>query len=290
MTGRSLTCPACREMTTSRPLCPTCLAKAASTYVHVSGAGHGRYRPELFGLLQQLEPRSFWFRARNRLIVWALRTYCPGLSSFLEVGCGTGFVLAAVRDAFPHVSLMGSELDTEGLEVARQRLPEVPLVQMDALEVTFSSAFGAIGVFDVLEHIESDEAVLRELRRAVTSDGALVATVPQHRRLWSAADEFAGHVRRYGRNELAAKLDATGWAPTRMTSFVSLPLPFFVASRLLRARRSEQYVFEREFTLPRAVDGSLDALMRAELGLLRHGVSFPVGASLLVVAKREPKL
>jgi len=289
MKAQSLTCPACHEATTSRPLCLACLAQAVSSYVHVSGAGHGHYRPELFALLEQLEPRSFWFRSRNRLIVWALRTYCPGLTSFLEVGCGTVFVLAAVRAAFPHVSLMGSELDAEGLEVARRRLPDVPLVRMDALEVPFSSAFGAVGVFDVLEHIESDEAVLRELRKAVTDDGVLVATVPQHRRLWSAADEFADHVRRYSRHELAAKLDATGWAPVRMTSFVSLPLPFFIASRLIRARRSERYVFEREFILPRAVDGSLDALMRGELGLIRRGVSFPLGASLLVIAKRRPE-
>jgi SAM-dependent methyltransferase len=256
--------------------------------VHVSGAGHGRYQSELFGLLEQLEPRSFWFRSRNRLIVWALSTYCPGLTSFLEVGCGTGFVLASVRAAFPNVALMGSELDVEGLEVARRRLRGVPLVQMDALDVPFSSAFGAVGVFDVLEHIDSDEAVLRQLRGAVTSNGALVATVPQHPWLWSAADEFAGHMRRYSRTELAAKLDAAGWAQVRMTSFVSLPLPFFIASRLLRARGGERYVFQREFTLPRGVDGSLDALMRAELDLIRRGLSFPLGASLLVVARRAP--
>jgi SAM-dependent methyltransferase len=207
------------------------------------------------------------------------------LPSFLEVGCGTGFVLAAVRAAFPDAALMGSELDVEGIEVARRRLPGVPLVQMDALEVPFSSAFASVGLFDVLEHIESDAAVLRQLRGAVTSDGILVATVPQHLRLWSAADEFAGHVRRYSRSELAAKLEAAGWAPVRMTSFVSLPLPLFIASRLLRARRSDRYVFEREFALPHAVDRSLDALMRGELELIKRGVSFPVGASLLVVAK-----
>jgi SAM-dependent methyltransferase len=289
MTAQPLACPACHEPTTSLPLCPACLAKAVSAYAHVSGARPGRYRPELFELLEQLEPRSFWFRSRNRLIIWALHTYCPGLRSFLEVGCGTGFVLAAVRAAFPGVSLMGSELAPEGLEVARRRLPDVPLVQMDALDVPLSAAFGAVGVFDVLEHIESDEAVLRELREAVTGEGVLVVTVPQHRRLWSAADEFAGHVRRYSRNELAAKLDAAGWSPVRMTSFVSLPLPFFIVSRLLRARSRDRYVFEREFTLPRGVDGSLDALMRGELSLIRRGVSFPLGASLLVVAKRGPK-
>lgn len=47
-----------------------------------------------FPALAGREAGSFWFRGRNRLIVWALRRYFPSARSFLEVGCGTGFVLA----------------------------------------------------------------------------------------------------------------------------------------------------------------------------------------------------
>ena len=39
-----------------------------------------------FSALAGLEERNFWFRARNRLIVWALGRYFPGAKRFLEAG------------------------------------------------------------------------------------------------------------------------------------------------------------------------------------------------------------
>ena len=58
-----------------------------------------------FRLLAEWEERSFWFRARNKLVVWALREHFPRARSFLEVGAGTGFVLQGIRRATPHLEL-----------------------------------------------------------------------------------------------------------------------------------------------------------------------------------------
>jgi SAM-dependent methyltransferase len=269
------------------PLCESCNAVARSSYVHVSGGGQGSYDAELFTILERVEPGSFWFRSRNRLIVWAMRRFFPEVSRFLEVGCGTGFVLAGIRRALPDLGLMGSELYTEGLAIARRRLPGVPLVQMDAPDIRFAGAFGVVGAFDVLEHIEADETVLQELGAAVLPRGGLLVTVPQHPRLWSAADDFAGHLRRYTRRELLAKARRAGWEPVRVTSFVSLPLPLFALSRMIGARSRATYEFEREFALPRALDRSLEGLMTAERAVINLGIPLRVGASLLLVARKD---
>ncbi len=62
-----------------------------------------------------------------------MRRHFPDANSLLELGCGTGFVLEALREAaFPGWRLVGSELYEEGLAVARRRLPDVELVQADA--------------------------------------------------------------------------------------------------------------------------------------------------------------
>jgi SAM-dependent methyltransferase len=254
--------------------------------VYLSGEGQGNYDDMLFALLERLESQSFWFRSRNEVIVWALRTYVGNATSFLEVGCGTGFVLAAIREQAPRLQVVGAELYAEGLEVARRRLPGVPLVQMSALEIPFSGSFDAVGAFDVLEHIEEDEAALREMRRAVRRGGGIVITVPQHPRLWSAADDFAGHARRYRRDELVAKVRRAGWEPVRVTSFVTLPLPLFVVFRAWGARDTNSYDLESELKLPRPVDRFLGGVMAVERALLTRGLSFPVGASLLLVARR----
>src|SRR5712691_5191111 len=96
-----------------------------------TNAERSGFDPALSAYLAELEPRSFWFRARNRLIVSAVRRYFPQARTLLEVGCGTGFVLAALQQAFPGLHLTGSELFREGLEIAQRRLPEVELIELD---------------------------------------------------------------------------------------------------------------------------------------------------------------
>jgi SAM-dependent methyltransferase len=279
-------CASCGRAVGTEPLCGACDERARSSYVRVSGEAQGSYDPGLFTILEKLEPRSFWFRSRNRLIAWALQRYFRTETPFLEVGCGTGYVLAGICEALPGLQVMGSELYTEGLDVARRRLVGVPLVQMDALDVRFVGAFGVVGAFDVVEHIQDDEAVLRGLGRAVRPGGGLVLTVPQHPLLWSAADEFAGHVRRYTRRELVATAAKAGWEPLRVTSFVSLPLPFLALSRRFSARTGATYDFEGELQLPGLIDRGLETAMGAERALITRGVSLPVGASLLFIARR----
>ena len=63
------------------------------------------FSAEYFTQLAKLEAGHFWFRSRNRLLIWALRRYFPHASSFLEIGCGTGFVLSGIRQEFPELML-----------------------------------------------------------------------------------------------------------------------------------------------------------------------------------------
>jgi SAM-dependent methyltransferase len=246
----------------------------------------GGYDAELFPVLEKLEARSFWFRARNKLILWALRQYFPNARDLLEIGCGTGFVLEAIRRGRPELDLVGAELFSSGLEIARRRLPDVPLLQLDARTMGLVEAVDVVAAFDVLEHIRDDEEVLEEAGRALRLGGGLVLTVPQHPWLWSAADDFAHHERRYRRNELVAKVEQAGMRVVRITSFVSFLLPLLAVSRLRGARDSATYEFEREFELARPLDRALELVLAAERGLIARGISFPAGGSLLVVAKK----
>ena len=111
-------------------------------------------------------------------------------------------------------------------------------------------------------------------------------TVPQHPWLWSAADEFGRHVRRYRRPELVAKLERAGFRVERATSFVSLLLPLMIASRRAHRRLDESYDPLAELRRGRRVDRALERVMDVEHLLIRAGVPLPVGGSLLVVATR----
>src|SRR5262249_5100894 len=150
-----------------------------------------------FDELASLEAASFWFRARNELILWALRTYAPETRRFLEIGCGTGFVLGAVRAAHPDAELVGTEIFGRGLTFAAGRVPGAELVQPEAGAIPFRGDFAAIGAFDALEHIDDDRRVIGEVVRALRPGGRFLVTVPQHPALWSSQDDAARHVRRY---------------------------------------------------------------------------------------------
>ncbi len=244
------------------------------------------FPPEAFGYLVEAEEGSFWFQARNRLIVWATKKYFPSATTFLEVGCGTGYVLKGLAESVPSLKLAGCELFEEGLLHARERLPDVPLSQADARDLPFHAEFDLAGAFDVLEHIDDDEAALASLHDALVPGGGLLLTVPQHPRLWSPADEYAEHQRRYTRTELCGKLERAGFKTLRVTSFVTLLLPLMVASRTRERHREIHYEPAAEHQEAQRLQRPLSAAMATELWLIRHGVPLPVGGSLLAVAVR----
>ncbi|HET9375365.1 MAG TPA: class I SAM-dependent methyltransferase, partial [Chthoniobacterales bacterium] len=227
------------------------------------------------------------FRSRNLLITWALRRYFAQASRFLEIGCGTGFVLSAIHREFPALDLSGSEIFAKGLAFAKQRLPGVDLFQMDACQIPFDSEFDVIGAFDVLEHIEDDETALGQMFQASRPGGGVIVTVPQHRFLWSRVDDYSCHKRRYGRKELTDKLARAGFTILRVTSFASFILPLMMFSRLKSKRSKAHFDPLAEYRIPRQLNRVLETVMALERSLIRGGVSFPAGGSLLAIAKRR---
>jgi SAM-dependent methyltransferase len=142
----------------------------------------------------------------------------------------------------------------------------------------------------VLEHIPEDEAVLSALARALKPGGILMATVPQHPFLWSTADDLAHHQRRYRRGELAAKCRAAGLEIVATTSFVTLPFPLMMASRIVewlkpRPKSLDQQIAD-EFTIPQWQNSLLTTLLAIEQRLREAGVPLPFGGSQVVVARR----
>jgi SAM-dependent methyltransferase len=71
-------------------------------------------------------------------------------------------------------------------------------------------AFPLVMAFEVLEHIEDDTAAMRQWGSWLAPGGTLLMSVPAHPRLWSAADEWAGHYRRYRKQDLVAVVQAAG--------------------------------------------------------------------------------
>ena len=268
-------CPACGHA-------PTCIDGFQAHAPDLALQNDG-FRVEHFDELAKFEERNFWFKSRNELIVWALKKYNPKGHSFLEIGCGTGFVLSGIAAKWPNLSLCGSEIFVAGFFHAAKRVPAAKLMQMDARKIPFFEEFDTIGVFDVLEHIREDTDVLLEIHGALKPGGSLLLTVPQHQWLWSASDEYACHVRRYSASALQARLKAAGFKIERSTSFVSFLLPMMLVSRL---KSRVKFDPSAELRIHPALNMFLFGIMRLESVLIRWGVNFPLGGSRLIVATK----
>jgi SAM-dependent methyltransferase len=291
--SRMKVCPSCRTRFESTDwTCPNCAARPA---FH---DGFACFAPEFAEInegspagvhhyFDALQERSFWFRGRRRIIQSLVACYCPAAKSFLEVGCGPGFVLAGLRTMLPEAKLVAAELYLHGLPYAARRVtPPAEFIQADCMALPYDAEFDAVGAFDVLEHVERDADALAAMRRVLRPGGIILLTVPQHPWLWSRVDEIDQHKRRYRRGELAARLRNTGYSILCDTSFMFFLLPAMFLKRLAVDRRTSFYP-DIEYALPLPVDRLFEGVLEIERLAIGLGVRFPIGGSRAIVARRE---
>lgn len=246
------------------------------------------FPPGRFARLHAAEIRNFWYRSRARIIRRIVLARLKTGDEFLELGCGTGSLLEEIgRDS--GLRLMGAEIYLDALQMARERMPGAEFVQMDARHFPFHDRFHGVGMFDVLEHIDEDEIVMKQVFDALRPGGWFFVTVPQHRWLWSTNDDAAYHRRRYTRRELSGKLTRAGFDVRFATSFVTTLFPMMVVTRFAKRGRAPVDPYDavlRELELPAFANTVLELGMRVDETAIRAGASLPFGGSLLAVARR----
>jgi 2-polyprenyl-3-methyl-5-hydroxy-6-metoxy-1,4-benzoquinol methylase len=235
----------------------------------------------LFETLYAIEPTHFWFKSRNKLLTQCLKKYFPAARNYCEIGCGTGNVLQAISAENPHMDITGSEIYLSALDYAAARVPHANLIQADVCQFPFESEFDVIGSFDVLEHIDNDTLALQNIYKALTHNGGLILTVPQHKWLWSNYDEMACHKRRYSMEDLHEKVKAAGFKITRMTSFMTFLLPVMMASRFKKTSDPSTLL-----KINRAMNSVFYKISQAEQALIKKNINLPFGGSLLCIARK----
>jgi len=94
--------------------------------------------------------------ARGSRVLGSIRRHLPRASSILELGCGTGSILAQLT-AFP--ALTGLDRSPEMLAVASQKVPSARLLRGDIGDFWLGERFDVVVcVFDTLNHLLTFEA------------------------------------------------------------------------------------------------------------------------------------
>lgn len=253
------------------------------------GAENGDYPAQVYEVLAEVEPRHFWFAERNRLILATMRRAIGPLAgrSALDVGCGTGFVLAALERA--GMAASGLDMHLVGLRQARHRTNALLFCDRGA-RIPFAGQFDVVLLCDVIEHVDDDAALLRAASEALRPDGSLVITVPALPAIWTRVDDLSGHKRRYTRGSLSKTIRRAGLDVALIRYFNALLLPFQFVQRLLSGQRAvsspgdELGVVRGALSVPpRPINAVLRLAMRADARLSR--LPLPVGASLIAIAR-----
>lgn len=250
---------------------------------------------ESFQFLYEAEEKNFWFVSRNTVIQQLVSKYVGASEpkSVLEIGCGTGYVLKGIRERFRHFRLTGAEIYLKGIEFAQQRLPDVEFIQLNATAIPFRETFDVVGAFDVLEHIDDDTAVMRNVHQALKPGGHFMISVPQYMSMWSVLDDMACHKRRYTRREMVGKLEKSGFEIAYVSAFVFTLFPLMAISRLLKKNKQAQPATKAnlaelsELQLPNWLNALFSGAMKVDEFLIKHGFSLPFGGSLVVVALKK---
>lgn len=237
-----------------------------------------------------LEDSSFWFRHRNRCILAAVQRYRPP-GFILDLGGGNGYVSRALIDAgFDSVLL---EPGPEGAQNAKRtrRIPDVICATLEEAALN-NSVVPAVGMFDVLEHIEDDRAVVEHLYRVLQPHGYVYLTVPSFNWLWSAADVAAMHYRRYSQSTLAAVFQDRFDIVYMTALFERLVPAFFLARTLPYAVGFRRQPSARQFEAEHRAGGSavsslVERLLAHECDRIARGASLRFGSTILLVARRR---
>jgi SAM-dependent methyltransferase len=237
-------------------------------------------------LTSRAETAHFWFRGFRGFVTPVIGDLAGGRRDLriIDCGCGTGHNVQLLK-AFGRV--VGFDLNEGG--VAMTRASGGAVVRADAAHAPFTSGIFDIATsFDVMQCLEPDAAVVREMARMVRPGGAVVITMAALEMLRGDHSESWQEVRRYTPDMVRALMAQAGLRVERVSFlFGSLfPLMWSVrfVQRLLRPFRAHRP--DSDIAVPPApINGLLTALVLAEARMARH-VSLPVGSSLLVVARK----
>jgi SAM-dependent methyltransferase len=238
----------------------------------------------------QIEENSFWFRHRNNCIIEAVKQFPPG-GIFFDVGGGNGFVSKELEKNGIETVLV--EPGETGVSNARKRgLKNIICVTLEDAGLKPNTP-PAVGLFDVVEHIEEDKTFLKSLFDFLEPKARLYITVPAFNFLWPKEDDDAGHFKRYTSKSISEILNEIGFYVEYATYIFSiLPILIFLFRSLpvklglvKNSNRAEKYKNEHSQRI--GISGKLlEKTWNMELKRIKNKKKISFGSSCLIVAHK----
>ena len=216
-----------------------------------------------------------------------------GIHTVLEVGAGQGAIGARLAARYDYTGVEPDLVSFERAQARLERLGRGRMVNGYVSDLPADQTFDMVCAFEVLEHIENDVEALRDWGRRVRPRGFVMISSPAFPTRWGPFDSFAGHFRRYERDQFSDLLKAAGFEAPAVYTYVFLLGQVLERTRdVLAARRGSQGSMEERT----AASGRW--MHPSRLGLLTMAASAPfrmlqrpfvhsnIGTGFVAVARR----
>ncbi len=233
--------------------------------------------------MYRVEKEHWWFVSRNAILLNYISSRLPltRTSRVLDVGCGTGAMLEQFSQRY---NAFGLDFSQQAIDFCRQRgLTNLYVGSLDAFPP--DQTFDLITMFDVVEHVEDHEGLLKEAHRRLAPNGHMLIAVPAYQWLWSKHDEVLHHKRRYTRTTLRPVVERAGFQVKHLTHFNTLLFPVAVLRRIVGRITGSNTADDLEVPSP-VVNGILGGIFRLEKPVV-SSITLPFGLSLLCLAEKR---
>lgn len=238
-------------------------------------------------IMRSVEDDLWWYRGLRGHVLNSIE---PPHAEFklLDAGCGSGGMLARLRQRFPRASLTGMDYVDRALELTRQRDLDVQLVQGRADALPFDDdKFDVVLSLDVivLQGID-DAAAIREMHRVLRAGGMLIVNVAAFDFLRGSHDAATNMARRYTKARLRDLLEDAGFAVRALTYWNMTLMPAVAAVRWASRTRAQQPDVRSDLApMWPPLNALLSGIAQLELTASRR-LPLPFGTSLFATARK----
>lgn len=143
-----------------------------------------------FNKHESRDPVVRWFMDGFERSMFDMLGRIGPVRSVLEVGCGEGYVTAALARFFPAARVLGTDVSPEIIEVARRNHRRLAFEVCCIHDTPALGAWDLVVACEVFEHLENPGHALGAVGESAR--GHLLATVPREP-LWRVLNLLRGH-------------------------------------------------------------------------------------------------
>ena len=174
----------------------------------------------------------------------------------LEIGSGSGSILAEINRIYPQINTFSYDKSLKSKKLIQHFSPKSILIN-DLEQVP--KKMDCIIFFEVMEHIEDDHEFLNTVNKLLSRDGFIFFSVPAHQSKWSVTDLWAGHFRRYEKNDLKNLIMKNNFIIERFYSY-GFPICNLAhnISKILKKNKAEKISNRKELNEDSGVDRAVE--------------------------------